>query len=91
MSASPRPEISAEAAELMGLIRERYLSSREFNCLDIHSTLVEPSRAPAIELLQAGLVEVITGADYMNIHIRPWPSRRSVEEQIHGDRVSASN
>lgn len=82
MSASPRPEISSEAAELMGLIRERYLSSGEFNGLHIHSTLVEPSRAPSIELLQAGLVEVMTGADYMNIHIRPWPSRRSVEEQI---------
>jgi hypothetical protein len=43
---------------------------------------VEAVRAPAIELVKAGLVQVMVGADYMNIHIRPWPSRRSTEDQI---------
>lgn len=66
----------------MGLVRERYIGSGEFNGLHIRAKLVEPTRAPAIELLKAGLIEVMTGADYMNIHIRPWPSRRSVEDQI---------
>lgn len=82
MVVNRRPELSSEATELMGLIRERYLGSGEFNGLHIRSKLVEPARAPAIELLKAGLIEVTTGADYMNIHIRPWPSRRSIEEQI---------
>lgn len=82
MSARHRPELSANAADLMGLVRERYIGSGEFNGLHIRAKLVEPTRAPAIELLKAGLIEVMTGADYMNIHIRPWPSRRSVEDQI---------
>ncbi len=82
MSARHRPELSADAAELMRLVRERYIGSGEFNGLHIRAKLVEPTRAPAIGLLKAGLIEVMTGADYMNIHIRPWPSRRSVEDQI---------
>ncbi|WP_260980466.1 hypothetical protein [Microbacterium paludicola] len=82
MSARHRPELSADAAELMRLVRERYIGSGEFNGLHIRAKLVEPTRAPAIELLNAGLIEVMTGADYMNIHIRPWPSRRSVDDQI---------
>lgn len=36
----------------------------------------------ATELVRAGLVEVITDDDYPNPHIRPWPCRRSREQQI---------
>lgn len=82
MASKQQSELSAEAVKLMGLIRDRYLGSGEFNGLHIREDSVEPARAPAIELLRAGLIEVMTGADYMNIHIRPWPSRRSIEEQI---------
>lgn len=86
VEAKQQPEVSAEAAELMGRIRERYLGSRDFNGLHIRAKLVEPARAPAIELVEAGLVQVVTAADYMNIHIRPWPSRRPVEDQIQDMR-----
>lgn len=36
----------------------------------------------ATELANAGLVEVVGPGDYPNIHIRPWPSRRTIDEQI---------
>ena len=86
MATKQQPELSPEAAELMRRIRERYLGSIDFNGLHIHGKLVDPVRQPAIELVEAGLVQVVTGADYMNIHIRPWPSRRTMENQIEDMR-----
>ncbi|GAA1231254.1 hypothetical protein JOF42_000523 [Microbacterium phyllosphaerae] len=86
MAAKQRPELSAEAVELMGLIRDRYLGSGEFNGLHIRKARVESARAPAIELLEASLIQVMTGADYPNIHIRPWPSKRSTDDQIQDMR-----
>lgn len=70
------------ANELLAQIRERYLRSGDFNGLHIYGEPVDAVRVPAIELVRAGLVQVMTGADYMNIHIRPWPSHRSTEDQI---------
>ncbi|WAC53239.1 hypothetical protein [Frigoribacterium sp. SL97] len=40
------------------------------------------SRPAAIELVQLGLAQVVSGADYLNIHIRPWPSKRTVDSQL---------
>lgn len=82
MATKQQHGLSPEAVKLIGLIRDRYLGSGEFNGLHIRANLVEPARAPAIELLEAGLIQVMTGADYMNIHIRPWPSKRSTDDQI---------
>lgn len=61
MATKQQPELSPEAAELMRLIRERYLGSRDFNGLHIHEKLVDPMRQPAIDLVGAGLVQVVTG------------------------------
>jgi hypothetical protein len=36
----------------------------------------------AIQLTQDGMVQVVSEDDYLNPHIRPWPSKRSVESQI---------
>jgi hypothetical protein len=91
MATNHQHELSAEALELMGRIRQRYLGSREFNGLHIRAKLVGSARAPAIELLKAGLIQVMTGADYMNIHIRPWPSKRSTDDQIQDMRDLTSS
>jgi hypothetical protein len=79
-------ELSVEAARLLALVRKRYLRSADFNGLHIYGDVVNATREPAIELLEAGLIQVMTGADYMNIHIRPWPSKRSTSEQIEDIR-----
>lgn len=82
MAAKSVPSLSDSANQLLARIRDRYLSSAEFNGLHIYGEPVQTVRAPAIELVRAGLVQVMVGADYLNIHIRPWPSRRSREDQI---------
>jgi hypothetical protein len=91
MGAKQQPELSPEAVKLMGLIRDRYLGSRDFNGLHTRANLVETARAPTVELLEAGLIQVVTGADYMNIHIRPWPSKRSTNDQIQDMRDLTSS
>lgn len=70
------------AGQLLQKIRRRYLDSRDFNGLHVRGDDVAVFREPAIELVQTGLVQVVSGEDYLNIHIRPWPSRRTVEDQI---------
>ena len=70
------------ANQLLARIRDRYPRSAQFNGLHIYGEPVATVRAPAIELLRVGLVQVMAETDYMNIHIRPWPSRRSTEDQI---------
>lgn len=91
MATKQQPELGPEAVKLMSLIRDRYLGSGEFNGLHIRADLVEPARAPAIELLDAGLIQVVTGADYGNIHIRSWPSKRSTADQIEDLRDLTSS
>lgn len=81
MAPNDRLGLSSDSEGLLARVRERFLSSGDFNGLHFQGTDVEPLRAAAIELLQAGLIEITTGEDYPNIHIRPWPSRRSVEDQ----------
>ena len=61
----------------------RYLDSRDFNGLHIRrNRTADAEIVAAVELVDAGLVQVVGHSDYMNIHIRPWPSRRTVELQI---------
>ncbi|MDP7739478.1 hypothetical protein [Mycobacterium paragordonae] len=58
-----------------------YLDSRDFNGLPIY----EPDKIDvdaASELVRQGLVQVVSDEDYMNPHIRPWPSGRSIEDQV---------
>lgn len=91
MAPKQQLELSAEAAALLVKIRDRYLGSKDFNGLHIHGAFVDQSRNAGIELLEAGLIQVVTDDDYMNIHIRPWPSRRSTGEQIRDLRDLAPN
>ena len=69
------------AGSLLDRICERYLTSGDFNGYFFnHERAVE--HADAIELVRAGLVEVVTEKDYPNPSIRPWKVRRSADEQI---------
>ena len=70
-------------ADPLQKIVERYLSSPDFNGLpfDSSSELVESLPALA-DLLRSGLLEIVSEADFPNPHIRPWPSRRTVDEQL---------
>lgn len=74
--------LSPSAEGLLAELRKRYINSGDFNGLHLsgRETTLERVSA-AVELLDAGLVQVVGESDYINIHIRPWPSRRTVEAQ----------
>jgi hypothetical protein len=74
--------LSGEAQDLLARIRKRYLGSGEFNGLHIYGQAGQAAREAATELVGANLVQVVSGADYLNIHIRPWASKRSTESQL---------
>ena len=58
-----------------------YLNSRDFNGLTLRPDTKEADITEAIELTKQGLVQVMTQDDYLNPHIRPWQSMRSIDEQ----------
>src|SRR5437016_835927 len=65
--------------DLLAKVIDRYLGSRDFNGFFIGAG---DSRGAAVEMLiREGLVELIGEDDFPNPHIRPWKSRRSVDEQ----------
>jgi hypothetical protein len=66
---------------LLDRIIEQYLGSSDFNGYFFHSEPVE-SQEQAIDLIRARMVEVVGEIDYPNPHIRPWPTRRPIEEQV---------
>lgn len=76
-------DLSPAARDLLKRVKQRYLKSRDFNGLHIR-----PDRSTneeieaAVHLIEAGLIQVVGQGDYLNIHIRPWPSRRTPAEQI---------
>ena len=79
LDADPSPA----ARDLLKRVVRRYLESRDFNGLHIRTELCSRVEIDAaIELTDEGLVQVVGQSDYMNIHIRPWPSRRTVEAQV---------
>ena len=59
----------------------RYRTSRDFNGLHFRPTRTTAERAEAATLIRDSLVEVVSEKDYPNPHIRPWPIRRSIDEQ----------
>ncbi len=67
--------------ELFKRITEFYRDSRDFNGM-YFSGDTEDERAAAVALVREGLVQVVAEADFINPHIRPWPSKRSVDEQV---------
>jgi hypothetical protein len=68
--------------ELLQRIIAFYLGSGDFNGMPVSRRQNTNVVAAACRLVRKGLVEVITADDYMNPHIRPWPCRRPVEQQI---------
>jgi hypothetical protein len=66
---------------LLERVLDRYRTSGDFN-----GFLVRPKDGhlfnPAAALTQAGLLQVVSEEDYPNPHIRPWPSKRSLEDQV---------
>jgi hypothetical protein len=69
------------ASSLLDAVCEQYLSSRDFNGLLMTSADVG-RRDEAIAGVQAGLLQVVSEEDFPNPHIRPWPSRRTIDSQI---------
>lgn len=70
--------------QLLALIRKRYLDSRDFNGFRLHGSALETARDAAISLVEDGRVQPVENVDFMNIHIRPWPSKRTVEQHVEG-------
>lgn len=66
--------------QLLAEVVERYLRSGDFNGLFVGAG--DPRRAAAEELVRGGLIEVIGEEDFPNPHIRPWASRRTLDEQV---------
>lgn len=67
--------------DLLNAILTKYLESGDFNGLYLDATDAERI-ADAVQLTRAGLVQVVTEADFPNPHVRPWPSRRTVDDQV---------
>lgn len=61
-----------------------YLKGEDFNGLTIFrgEDLSDRIWSALFALIKQGDVQVVTGSDYLNPHIRPWASRRTVEDQI---------
>lgn len=60
----------------------QYRTSSDFNGLYFGPDRTIEERAEAATLLRDGLIEVVSEKDYPNPHIRPWPTRRDVDEQV---------
>ncbi len=58
-----------------------YLDSRDFNGLPICGPK-EVDLPNTETLVRSGLVQVVDQKDYLNCHIRPWQSKRSIDDQI---------
>jgi hypothetical protein len=68
---------------LMKAVVDRYLKSGDFNGLyfqtDVEAALIDVAK----RLVADGKLQVmVSEVDYPNPHIRPWPSRRTIESQI---------
>lgn len=58
-----------------------YLDSGDYNGLPLGRAPDGWDHNRVRALVAGGLVQVVTDDDYPNMHIRPWPSRRTVEQQ----------
>lgn len=67
--------------DLLKRVIDQYLKSGDFNGLYFHEA-TGTEREEAIDLTRQELLQVVGEEDYPNPHIRPWPSLRSIEEQV---------
>lgn len=64
-------------------IVEHYVTSRDFNGLYMSKpTWTRRDRCAVGRLVREGMVQVVSEADYLNPHIRPWASKRSISDQL---------
>lgn len=72
-----------QVTDLLREVRDFYIKvSRDFNGLAFGANEPAERIAEAVDLVRQALVQVVTGEDYLNPHIRPWQSQRSVESQV---------
>jgi len=76
---------------LLARVRKRYLGSGDFNGLYLHGASLEANREECMQLMSDGLIEMVSEKDYLNPHIRPWPSKRSTADQIADVRSYPAN
>lgn len=68
---------------LMKAVVDRYLRSGDFNGLHLHTDIDPALIDVAKGLVREGKLQVmVSEVDYLNPHIRPWPSRRTIESQM---------
>jgi len=79
--------MTTDSKTLMKEVRQFYLKSGDFNGLPFRDDESPERVDEAIALVSAGLVQMVTEVDFPNPHIRPWPSRRSIEEQTQSFRT----
>lgn len=79
--------------ELLKAVVEKYLKSGDFNGLYLPANVKQDLVQRAKLLVSEGMLEVmVSGVDYLNPHIRPWPSRRTLESQIESlDELSVAD
>jgi hypothetical protein len=77
MSSTKRRRLKSLAKDVVAF----YLESRDFNGLPVRQDFAY-DRVEAEKLITTGELEVIAEDDFLNPHIRPWPSRRSLLEQV---------
>lgn len=68
--------------ELRKAVIDYYLKSRDFNGYYLGGDVDKLTQKNAKELVRDELLQVVDEQDYPNPHIRPWQSRRSIEQQI---------
>lgn len=62
---------------------EYYLNSGDFNGLYVAKGRLSDAEIDEVaDLVRAGLLQVVGEEDYPNPHIRPWASKRSVNDQV---------
>lgn len=73
--------------DLLKQILRYYAKSRDFNGVYFDGSKPAELQEAATELVSEGLVQVMTEEDYPNPHIRPWPSKRTTNQQIESLRA----
>ena len=69
--------------EVLERVIDQYLSSGDFNGLRVaQGRFSEVEVVATADLVRGGMLQVVSEADYPNPHIRPWPSRRSLDDQL---------
>lgn len=68
---------------LFDRIVEHYVTSRDFNGLYVSSSTFTRRDVRAVRrLVREGKVQVVSENDFSNPHIRPWGSKRSIEDRL---------